>query len=260
MPFTPSHAVVALPFLRTPLVPAAIAVGAMMPDLPLFFRVGLSYGVTHDWWGALYADLPIALGLFILWRVLLRPAVPAISPRWLRERWPAEWSDGPADGWRGVWRGGAVGVLLLVASLLIGIASHVFWDLFTHPARWGSEVFPALAERWGPLDGTQWLQHASSAFGLIVIAIWGIAWLRKRHPEPRPVAAPPWLAPVFSSVAVGALVVSAVLELAVHGIPDSHGFTQAAFRWGTAAGAVILIAAVLTAVAAALWRSRRLPA
>ena len=38
MPFTPSHAVVALPFLRTPLVPAAIAVGAMTPDLPLFVR------------------------------------------------------------------------------------------------------------------------------------------------------------------------------------------------------------------------------
>ena len=38
MPFTPSHAVVALPFVRTPLVPAAIAVGAMAPDLPLFVR------------------------------------------------------------------------------------------------------------------------------------------------------------------------------------------------------------------------------
>ena len=33
MPFTPSHAVVALPFIRSPLVPAAIAVGAMTPDL-----------------------------------------------------------------------------------------------------------------------------------------------------------------------------------------------------------------------------------
>ena len=30
MPFTPSHAVVALPFLRGPIVPAAVAVGAMV--------------------------------------------------------------------------------------------------------------------------------------------------------------------------------------------------------------------------------------
>ncbi len=49
MPFTPSHAVVALPFVRTPLVPAAIAIGAMTPDLPLFVRgLPLHYGVTHS--------------------------------------------------------------------------------------------------------------------------------------------------------------------------------------------------------------------
>ncbi|WP_262927685.1 DUF4184 family protein [Microbacterium sp. NIBRBAC000506063] len=48
MPFTPSHAVVALPFVRTPLLPAAIAVGAMAPDLPLFLRgTPLTYQVTH---------------------------------------------------------------------------------------------------------------------------------------------------------------------------------------------------------------------
>jgi hypothetical protein len=49
MPFTPSHAVIALPFVRTPLVPAAIAIGAMAPDLPLFVRgLPLHYGVTHS--------------------------------------------------------------------------------------------------------------------------------------------------------------------------------------------------------------------
>lgn len=52
MPFTPAHAVVALPFARTPLVPAAIAIGAMAPDVPLFFRVGPGYWVTQadGWW------------------------------------------------------------------------------------------------------------------------------------------------------------------------------------------------------------------
>ena len=48
MPFTPSHAVVALPFVRTPLLPTAIAIGAMTPDLPLFLRgTPLSYQATH---------------------------------------------------------------------------------------------------------------------------------------------------------------------------------------------------------------------
>ena len=49
MPFTPSHAVVALPLVRTPLIPAAIAVGAMTPDLPLFVRgTPFTYAISHD--------------------------------------------------------------------------------------------------------------------------------------------------------------------------------------------------------------------
>ena len=80
MPFTPSHAVVALPFLRTPLVPAAIAVGAMAPDLPLFVRgLPLHYGLTHSlvW---LPLTIVVALVLLLVWRCVLRPAVRELSP------------------------------------------------------------------------------------------------------------------------------------------------------------------------------------
>jgi hypothetical protein len=248
---------VALPFLRTPLVPAAIAIGAMTPDVPLFFRVGISYGVTHDWLGALLVDLPLALSLLILWRTLLRTAVPAVSPRWLRERLPADWFDGSAVGWRSLWPGGVVAVLLLVASLLIGIASHILWDLFTHPGRWGSEVLPVIAERWGPLDGTQWLQYASSAFGLILLGVWALLWLRRRTPEHRPDAGPRWAGPVFWLATLACLVVSAVVELSFHGVPDRAGLSQALFRWGVPAGSAILLLALVVAIAAAIRRSRR---
>lgn len=255
MPFTPSHAVVALPFLRTPLVPAAIAIGAMAPDLPLFFRVGIPYGVTHDWLGMLWTSLPLAVALFLLWRLLVRQLVPALSPRWLRMRWPAEWSDGSRAAWRSIWAGGAVGVLLLVASFLIGTASHILWDLFTHPGRWGSETFPVLAMAWGPLDGTQWLQYGSSVLGLAVLAVWGVLWLRRRTPvEPRP-GAPRWLAPAFWVVVAIALVVPGIVEYLGHGIPDAGGLSQAVFRWGTAAGAAILVAGLTASVIAAVWRS-----
>ena len=257
MPFTPSHAVVALPFLRTPLIPAAIAIGAMTPDLPLFFRVGLSYGVTHDWLGAVLVDLPLALALLILWRTLLRTTVPAVSPRWLRERLPDDWFDGSAVGWRSLWPGGAVAVLVLVASLLIGIASHIIWDLFTHPGRWGTEVLPALGVPWGPLDGTQWLQYASSAFGLIVIAVWAVLWLRRRMPAERADAGPRWARPVFWGGSLALLVVSGIVELAGHGIPDHGGLSQAVFRWGVPGGAAIMLLALGIAVAAAIWRTRQ---
>ena len=73
MPFTPSHAVVALPFVRTPLLPAAIAVGAMTPDLPLFLRsTPLSYQATHT---NVLLSTVLAAGLLALWYAVLRPAV-----------------------------------------------------------------------------------------------------------------------------------------------------------------------------------------
>ena len=93
MPFTPSHALVALPFIRTPLVPAAIAIGAMTPDLPLFVRgVGLNYSFTHTFGNVVWTAL-LAFALFLIWRVVLRPAVPELVPLWLARRLPDDWDD-----------------------------------------------------------------------------------------------------------------------------------------------------------------------
>lgn len=186
MPFTASHALVALPFIRTPLVPAAIAIGAMAPDLPLFVRgVGLNYSFTHTFGNVLWTA-SLAFMLFLLWRVVLRPAVPQLTPLWVARRLPEEWSDGGA-----VAAGRAVGVgekrwypLLLAVSFVIGVLSHIAWDLFTHEGREGVELLPGLDAMWGPLPGFKWLQHGSSVLGLAIIGIWALLWLRRRRPRP----------------------------------------------------------------------------
>lgn len=187
MPFTPSHAIVALPFVRTPLVPAAIAIGAMTPDLPLFVRgLGLTYPFTHTFGNLVWTSL-VALVLFLVWRVVLRPAAGELAPGWLARRLPQEWSVGGVEA-----AGRAVGVglgrqaypVLLAVSLMLGVLSHIVWDLFTHEGRWGVALFPALGDMWGPLQGFKWLQHGSSVFGLVGIAIW--AGLRLRRTRPRP--------------------------------------------------------------------------
>lgn len=182
MPFTPSHAVLALPFIRTPLIPAAIAIGAMTPDLPLFVRgIGLSYGFTHDDGNIIWTTF-IALALFLVWRGVLRPAVRELSPSAIARRLPGDW-DTPALPSMAA----AIGVgesrfysLRLVLSLMLGVLSHILWDLFTHEGRWGSELLPILDDQWGPLQGFKWLQHGSSAVGLVVIGIWMLLWLRRR--------------------------------------------------------------------------------
>lgn len=185
MPFTPSHAVVALPFIRTPLVPAAVAIGAMSPDLPLFVRgVGLNYSFTHTFANVLWTAA-LAFVLFLIWRVLLRPAVPELTPLWVARRLPVDWSQGGVTA-----AGRSVGIgerrgypLLLAVSLILGVLSHIVWDQFTHEGRWGAETFPILDAMWGPLAGFKWLQHASSVGGLAIIGVWAL--LRMRRAVPR---------------------------------------------------------------------------
>lgn len=193
MPFTPSHAVVALPFLRTPLVPAAIAVGAMTPDLPLFLRgTPLTYQLTHT--NVLVAAVMAAV-LLALWWMLLRPAVRELAPAPLARRLPAQWDvtgrdllaavDPPRAGARNpVWRSGGMFAVRVALSLVLGVCSHIVWDAFTHEGRWGLTLFPALDEQWGPLLGYKWLQYGSSVGGLLILAIFAALWLRRRVPDP----------------------------------------------------------------------------
>lgn len=189
MPFTPSHAVVALAFVRTPLVPAAVAVGAMAPDLPLFVRAVVPpYGLTHD--GAwLPVTVVMAAGLLLVWRSLLRPAMRELAPAWLAARLPVAWDTDAAAGLRetlAISRGRVSWprLALVIVSLAIGVLTHIAWDLFTHEGRGGVELFPALAERWGPLPGYSWLQHGSTILGLVVLGAWGLVWVSRRRPEP----------------------------------------------------------------------------
>lgn len=190
MPFTLSHAVVALPFVRTPLVPGAIAVGAMAPDLPLFVGNGIiSYAHTHrpSW---LAVTIALSLALFLLWRCLLRPAVRQLAPRAVAVRLPAEWDAGAVAGLRESFglsrpcgrRGPWVAAAVLIASLAIGILTHMLWDTFTHEGRWGVEAVPVIGVHWGPIAGYKWLQHGSSIAGGLVLAVWGVLWLRHRRP------------------------------------------------------------------------------
>lgn len=245
MPFTPSHAVVALPFLRTRLVPAAIAIGAMTPDLPLFVRgMWPDYGLTHDvaW---LPVTVVVAFALLLVWRCVLRPATRELLPRQVAERLPARGDAGALAGLRESVRGGALGILWLVLSLALGVASHIAWDLFTHEGRTGEELLPALAERWGPFSVTKWLQYGSGVFGLGVLAIFALVWLSRQAPEPVRRVLPDaarwawWLSlPV-------ALIVASVVALGLNGGFDEEYTTTH------------LIYGVLTKVAAA-WAAMTL--
>ncbi|MDD7962347.1 DUF4184 family protein [Microbacterium thalli] len=257
MPFTPSHAVVALAVVRTPLVPAAVAVGAMAPDLPLFVRgIGISYAQTHAY---PWLTVVIAGVLLLAWWLLLRPAVRELAPGWVAGRLPSEWDAQGSEALRTVQRisgrrrSVALTVALVVVSLAIGVLSHIAWDAFTHEGRWGVELMPALAERWGPLHGYRWFQYASSMLGLLGLAVAGAVWLRGRARGPLRRVLPGLVRVVWSASLPVALVVATVSGLVVYGPLTSEWTAQhLAYRvlppacaiWGVATLVLCIVAQV----------------
>lgn len=262
MPFTPSHAVVALPFIRTPLPTAALAVGAMAPDLPLFVRAFPErYEMTHS-----YAWMPVtvlvALGLLLVWRCVLRPATRELAPGWIAARLPGEWDAGAAEGLRGVFarqegsRSSVGGALLVLVALALGVASHIAWDSFTHEGRWGMTEFD-LAVMWGPLPAYKWLQYGSGVIGLVILAVWAALRLRRTRPASVRRVLPAWMRRTWW-VALPALLAAAWVVGLVHWGPFTADYTpqHLAYRVLPVASAVWAGLGILLALTVPVARIR----
>ncbi len=133
-------------------------------------------------------------------------------------------------------------------AVAVGAATHVLWDEFTHPGRWGTRNIEWLAATHAGLSGASWAQYVSGVGGLLVLAVAGVLALRRATPSPRPRLRPrlaPWVVrvPVAAALAVASLL--AGLR------PSSlHEFAFEAVTLGAAAaGAGLLVAAVLWHVA-----------
>jgi len=168
MPFTASHAAIVFPFLRTPLLPAGLVIGAMAPDLLYFLPFDTYRDLTHTPLGVVTIDLGIGIVVLALWWSLLRAPVIDLAPTWLSER-----MSRPAP--RGRF---AVFAALVVASIALGSITHLVWDSFTHPGE-VVDALPLLNVQVGPLVLHKWLQHTSSLVGLTAIVLWSAQWVRR---------------------------------------------------------------------------------
>uniref|UniRef100_A0AAU3GNI5 DUF4184 family protein n=1 Tax=Streptomyces sp. NBC_01401 TaxID=2903854 RepID=A0AAU3GNI5_9ACTN len=227
LPFTLSHPAAVLPLLRPPFVPAALVAGAMAPDAPYFLgAVGLSATSSQDWYepflnattphspAGLAIGLPLTVGSVAVWRMLRGPLT-ALLPSGLRVPVPVR---------RTGHRPGARYALWLLLSALIGIATHLAWDSFTH----GEGVLtrhlePLHATIPGDMTVARLLQHASTALGLVLVG--RHLWRRRgrlRCPDAADTAAR--LGPVMRWGVVTTLVVAPLLGGAVMARDDFHAY------------------------------------
>jgi hypothetical protein len=178
VPITPAHAAAAWPLHRASrrLPLAALVIGTLAPDLEYALRLRPVGKFGHSPAGLVVFCVPVTLLLFWGWRALVRPALTPLLPAGLGRA-----ADAPEPG-----RRSDVVPLAIVAALL-GAATHIFWDGFTHQNGWGVALFPALA-RPAPGFGLAWFslaQYASSVFGMLVIGVWIVVTLRRFPREAR---------------------------------------------------------------------------
>lgn len=179
MPFTLSHAAAALPFRRTRLVMSALVFGCFGPDLEYFLWLRPHGHFGHTLPGLFLFDLPACLIALFLFHWYAKAPLVACLPVHLRER---------------IHKGGNLEVrsvskfLLVCASIMVGVITHVVWDSFTHESYSFGQNLEFLRVNvklpvFGYRDWALILQYASSVFGVAAILVWFILWYRRTPPD-----------------------------------------------------------------------------
>ncbi|HEX2440960.1 MAG TPA: DUF4184 family protein [Methylomirabilota bacterium] len=224
MPFTLSHPAAVLPIWRVGrphLRLAALIIGSMTPDYEYFLRLYTVGRFSHSPLGLLTVCLPA--GWLCLW------LFDRYGRRGVQALLPAAWTLPPPPF-------GPYPILATSFALLLGATSHVLWDGFTHPASWGTRLWPGLFTTMhvGPFTMPLFrlLQHASTVVGLAVLGVAALLWARE---QPR--------------VPAGELAWRALVVLVVLG---AAGLLNGARFWGQGLGRVLVgggVAVTFTVVA-----------
>lgn len=237
MPFTLSHPAAVLPLARRPLVPSALVAGSVAPDLfwfvPRLPGVGLTK--THELTSALWLDPLLALALLAVFHLLLKRPLMALAPQRLAERLPRDfpWNR---PGW-------------IAVSLVLGAATHVGWDAFTHEN--DGFAFLRIPLVTG-VDVGRLIQLVSTLAGAAVLGWWLWRWYRAAPAAP----APPGLRrrkTVAAFLAAGALAgaLTSLLPFVAHHDPMTRAGVvgNATYLLVTGAGSGFAVALVLYALA-----------
>lgn len=261
MPFTLSHAAAALPLqhvLRRYCSVSGLVIGSFAPDTPYFVSVGVRPGQTHTLIGAVTWSLAFGMIAWLLYQLLIRPALAPALPSPLRRRLPLSFAQVqlPREP-----------ISIVALSVALGALTHVFWDSFTHAravATWG-EAFGNLVTLPGGLSAPlfKWLQYGGGVCGLLVIMAYVLAWWRRSSPREdsvRPYPAP-WPAVIgLAVIALPMLFGVAMGVLRASSLPDANALNvflvSGAFA-GLTAGVAALLGTSIAALAARRFSVRR---
>lgn len=169
MPFTFSHPALILPLgnKKFGLSLTGLIAGSMVPDFEFFMSMRVSENIGHHWQGIFLFDIPLAFLLCFLFHNLIRNMLIGQLPIWYRCRFVSltkfNWNAFAASN-----------KIRLSISILIGIASHLLWDGFTHYDGFFVEIIPFLNSSIRLLKwSVKWFMLLQ-----IVCSIWGLCMVQ----------------------------------------------------------------------------------
>ena len=242
VPFTLSHAAAALPFRRCRLVPSALVIGTFAPDFEYFLRLSPSGRFGHTLTGSFVLTLPVALLVLWIYHAFVKWPTAMLLPQALQSRLQ--------DQLHPFRFGGALRFLSIIASILVGVATHLLWDSFTHADTWPYRHWLVLRQLFsvpiiGPRPLYKILQHGSTIAGIVILSAWLVHWYRATQPSelPEKVRSSKWKSVVIAGVMTVAFVGAVLRAVAgIHGPTGHFSFNQ------------FVAQAVVTAMALVWWQ------
>ena len=172
MPFTFSHSAIVLPATCLPkkyYSLSGLIVGSMTPDFEYFIRMRDYSKYSHALTGMFWFDVPLGLILIFTFHNIVRNTLIEHLPFSFNVRF----SVYEKFNWNQYFRKNMIVVLI---SLFVGIASHLFWDSFTHDGGFFAETIPVLKNKVNILNqqitGATALQYISSVVGGMIMLIY----------------------------------------------------------------------------------------
>jgi hypothetical protein len=168
MPFTFSHPAVVLPLNRLSkrwISLTALVIGSLTPDFEYFIRMKVYSTYSHNWIGLFWFDLPLGLLLLMIYNYLVKNKLIDHLPTYFNKRFSQ--FKNPDRQYLGR------NFLIILLCLLIGAASHILWDSFTHPTGYFVTHHHFLSHKiivqHFPIPVYNILQHLSTLIGIIII-------------------------------------------------------------------------------------------
>lgn len=169
MPFTFSHPAIVLPLTCLPkkyFSLTGLVIGSITPDFEYFLRMQIKSNYSHTIEGLFWFNLPIGLLLAYVFHIVVRDSLIDNLPSSMQSRFSVfkqfDWNRQFKTKWQ-----------VILNSILIGAASHLLWDNFTHSGGYFVRKISVLSNAID-IFGSQIpifriLQHLSTLLGGLII-------------------------------------------------------------------------------------------